>query len=476
MMITRLGTNVLRGSSTPKAFQVRCYAKKPDTPPIPPPKPAHFQQPQQQSPQQQQTPSGSPPSASALNGNTTTSKGYPRSPNVNSTIYESTLNPRDYWKGKYYDLNTKQAQALTEYLAGQQNVINQYRSVLPTKLEELENIAYKAIADQKEPVRVVVTGAAGAIGYALLFRIASGGLFGPTVPVTLHLLELPAFVSKVKGVEMELRDAAFSVLRDIVITDSPDRAFDGVDYALLVGAQPRTAGMERGDLLLKNAEIFSTQGKALNRFAKGKDTRVLVVGNPANTNALIAQRNAPKIPPENFSAMTRLDHNRGVAQLAIKTGVPVTSIRQFAIWGNHSATQFPDVSHTFINGKPAREVINDDIWIENTFTPTVQKRGAEILSVRGASSAASAASALVDATVDVHYGTKGEWTSSAIYSNGEYGITKGLFFSYPVVIDSQHNATVVKALNISEQSQKKIDTTEKELISERDAVSKLLPS
>jgi len=333
-----------------------------------------------------------------------------------------------------------------------------------------------ATADQKEPIRVAVTGAAGAIGYALLFRIASGGLFGPHVPVSLHLLELPAVLSKVKGVEMELRDAAFSVLHDIVITDNAERAFDGVDYALLVGAQPRTQGMERADLLMKNAEIFATQGKALNKFGKGKDTRVLVVGNPANTNALIAQRNAPKIPPENFSAMTRLDHNRGLAQLALKLKVSVNDINNFIIWGNHSSTQFPDISHTTICGKPARQVINNDEWVENVFIPTVQKRGAEIIAARGASSAASAGSALVDAATDWHYGTSGKWTSAAVFSNGEYGIEKGLFYSYPIIYDHLKCGSIVKNLSISEDSRKKMDITEKELISERDAVAKLLPN
>jgi len=234
--------------------------------------------------------------------------------------------------------------------------------------------------------------------------------------------------------------------------------------------------MECGDLLMKNVEIFATQGKALNKVAKGKDTRILVVGNPANTNALIAQRNAPKIPPENFSAMTRLDHNRGLAQLALKLGVSVTDIEHFIIWGNHSSTQFPDISHATIRGKPAREVINDDNWVEKVFIPTVQKRGAEIIAARSASSAASAASALVDAATDWNYGTFGKWTSAAVYSNGEYGVEKGLFYSYPIIYDHLKRAHIVKNLSISEDSKKKMDITEKELISERDAVAKLLPN
>jgi len=274
---------------------------------------------------------------------------------------------------------------------------------------------------------------------------------------------------------MELRDSAFPVLKEITITDNADKAFEGVDYALLVGAQPRAAGMERADLLLKNAEIFAHQGKALNKFAKGKDTRVLVVGNPANTNALIAQRNAPNIPPENFTAMMRLDHNRGLAQLRQRTTADLSEIEKFIIWGNHSSTQFPDVDHTLIKGKPAKEVIGDDAWIEKTFIPTVQKRGAEIIAARGSSSAASAASALVDATRDWHYGTSGQWTSAAVYSNGEYGMTKGLYFSYPVVYERK-KANIINGLSITPQAQEKLKATEKELLQERDGVAKYLPN
>jgi len=232
--------------------------------------------------------------------------------------------------------------------------------------------------------------------------------------------------------------------------------------------------MERADLLLKNAEIFANQGKALNRFAKGKDTRVIVVGNPANTNALIAQRNAPQIPPENFSAMTRLDHNRGLAQLQLRTGASLKEIEKFIIWGNHSSTQYPDVSHTVIKGSPARTLIKDDEWIEKSFIPTVQKRGAEIIAARGSSSAASAASALVDATRDWHYGTTGSWTSAAVYSNGEYGITKGLYYSYPVIYQRK-KPVIVTGLEVSPQSQEKLKQTEQELLQERDGVAKYLP-
>jgi malate dehydrogenase len=384
-------------------------------------------------------------------------------------------NDRDYWKGKGFVLDDNARKALEEYLDIQSKTYASLEKKYGISADLWRNADYRIIADHKPPIKVAVTGVAGAIGYALLWRIASGSLFGPTVPVSLHLLELPAVLQKVKGVEMELRDSAFSVLRDIVITDNAEKAFEGVDYALLVGAQPRTAGMERADLLLKNAEIFATQGKALNKAGKGKDTRVLVVGNPANTNALIAQRNAPNIPPENFSAMTRLDHNRGLAQLKLKTGASLNDIEKFVIWGNHSATQFPDISYTLINGKPAREVVNDDNWVEKTFIPCVQKRGAEVIAARGSSSAASAASALIDGTRDWHYGTQNKWTSAAVYSNGEYGVTKGLYFSYPVTYQGK-KATIVKDLQISEYQREKLKATEKELLQERDGVAKHLPN
>jgi len=352
---------------------------------------------------------------------------------------------------------------------------SKYGKEIGLKLDLWRNVDTRIIADHRAPVKVCVTGVAGSIGYALLWRIASGSLFGPTVPVSLHLLELPAVIGRCKGIEMELRDSAFPVLKDIVITDNAEKAFEGIDYALLVGAQPRAAGMERADLLLKNAEIFANQGKALNKFAKGKDTRILVVGNPANTNALIAARNAPNIPPENFSAMTRLDHNRGLAQLRIRTGAALDDIDKFIIWGNHSSTQFPDVDHTTIQGQAARTAINDDAWVEKTFIPTVQKRGAEIIAARGSSSAASAASALVDATRDWHYGTNGKWTSAAVLSNGEYGITKGLYYSYPVVYERK-KPVIITGLEISPQAQEKLKATEKELLQERDGVAKYLPN
>jgi len=273
---------------------------------------------------------------------------------------------------------------------------------------------------------------------------------------------------------MELRDCAFPTLVDIVCTDSPDVAFAGADYALLVGGMPRTKGMERADLLLKNADVFSVQGKALNKVAKGKDTRVLVVGNPANTNAMIAARNAPTIPAENFSAMTRLDHNRGIGQLVEKVGCSVTDIHKFAIWGNHSTTQFPSLAHATIRGKPALDVVNDDDWYKNHFTPTVQKRGAAVIAARGSSSAASAASSLIDGVRDWHFGTVPDWTSAAVASNGEYGVDKGLFFSYPVVF-ADRKWSIVKDLPLDEYSHKMIEETLKELKGERDAVAKYLP-
>jgi len=261
-----------------------------------------------------------------------------------------------------------------------------------------------------------------------------------------------------------------------VVTESPEKAFEGVDWALLVGAQPRTQGMERGDLLLKNAEIFAVQGKALNRVGKGAGTRIVVVGNPANTNAMIAQRNAPNIPPHNFAAMTRLDHNRGLSQIADKVSCAVKDIDRFVIWGNHSATQFPDIDHALIKGQPAPTVINDPEWVEKTFIPSVQQRGAAIIAARGASSAASAANALIDTVHDWHYSTYGNWTSVAVYSEGQYGVEKGIFFSYPVVINGDKSWRVVDGLPMSEKAANRMNVTLKELLQERDGVAKHLPS
>eukprot|EP01112_Ceratiomyxa_fruticulosa_P013749 TRINITY_DN3883_c0_g1_i1.p1 TRINITY_DN3883_c0_g1~~TRINITY_DN3883_c0_g1_i1.p1 ORF type:complete len:332 (+),score=85.29 TRINITY_DN3883_c0_g1_i1:874-1869(+) len=298
----------------------------------------------------------------------------------------------------------------------------------------------------KKPIRVAVTGASGNIGYALVFRIASGDMLGKDQPVILQLLELPQAQGSLQGVVMELEDCAFPLLKGVVATDSAEKAFEGADYALLVGAKPRSKGMERKDLLLGNAAIFSEQGKILNKVANRDSLRVLVVGNPANTNALIAARNAPNIDPKRFSAMTRLDHNRGLASLAIKTKSTVNDIEKFAIWGNHSATQYPSIVHATINGKKATEVL-EQTWVRDTFIPEVQQRGAAIIKVRGLSSAASAASAAIDHMRDWTYGTNGKWTSMAIYSEGDYGADKGLYFSYPVIC-SNGNYNVVKGLEL----------------------------
>jgi malate dehydrogenase len=280
-------------------------------------------------------------------------------------------------------------------------------------------------------------------------------------------------MNALKGVQMELLDCAFPTLQNIVITDKPEQAFEDVDYALLIGAQPRTKGMERGDLLLKNAEIFATQGKALNKVRKRSGTRVFVVGNPANTNAMIAAHNAPQIPSKNFIAMTRLDHNRGMAQLSLKTGSALSDISRFIIWGNHSATQYPDITHTFIKDKLASDLI-DQNWVEKTFIPGVQQRGAEIIKALGASSAASAAAACIEGVHDWHWGTAAEWTSAAVVSGGEYGVTPGLFYSYPVVFNPERDWDIVKNLPITNFSAQKMEETHKELLQERDGVAKYL--
>jgi malate dehydrogenase len=281
------------------------------------------------------------------------------------------------------------------------------------------------------PVKVAVTGAAGQIGYALLFRIASGQLLGPDTPVHLSLLEIPAAVKAAEGTAMELDDCAFELLSGVDIYDDPNTAFDGVSIALLVGARPRTKGMERGDLLEANGGIFKPQGQALNEHA-ASDLKVLVVGNPANTNCLIAQSNAPDIPVERFTAMMRLDHNRAIAQVARKTGAAISDVTNMTIWGNHSATQYPDVFNAKVNGQRAADVVGDRDWIENDFIPTVQKRGAAIIEARGASSAASAANAAIDHARDWVLGTReGDWVSMAIPSDGSYGIAEGVFAGHP---------------------------------------------
>jgi malate dehydrogenase len=320
--------------------------------------------------------------------------------------------------------------------------------------------------------KVAITGAAGQIGYSLLFRIASGALFGPDVPVQLRLLEITPALKALEGVVMELDDCAFSTLQSVEIGDDPNVIFDGANLALLVGARPRTKGMERGDLLSANGAIFTGQGKALNAVA-ADDIRIGVTGNPANTNALIASKNAPDIPAERFSALTRLDHNRALSQLAAKTGTTVSEIKKMTIWGNHSATQYPDVFHAEIGGKNAAEVVSDQNWIENDFIPTVAKRGAAIIEARGASSAASAASATIDAARDWLGGsTEGDWVSMAVPSDGSYGVPEGIISSFPVTT-SGGDWKIVQGLEIDDFSRAKIDASVAELVEERDAVTEL---
>jgi malate dehydrogenase len=324
----------------------------------------------------------------------------------------------------------------------------------------------------KTPVKVAVTGAAGQIGYALLFRIASGQMLGDDTPVHLKLLEIPAAVKAAEGTAMELDDSAFPLLSAIDIDDDPNQAFDGVSVALLVGARPRTKGMERADLLEANGGIFKPQGAALNAHA-ASDLKVLVVGNPANTNCLIAASNAPDIPRERFTAMVRLDHNRAIAQVAKKTGSQVTDVTNMTIWGNHSATQYPDVFNAKVKGSNAAEVIADQAWIENDFLPTVQKRGAAIIEARGASSAASAANAAIDHVHDWVLGTpEGDWVSMAIPSNDSYGLGEGVFAGYPCTC-SGGEYTIVEGLSVSEFSRGKIDATVAELREEAEAVKGL---
>ena len=322
------------------------------------------------------------------------------------------------------------------------------------------------------PVKVAVTGAAGQIGYSLLFRIASGALFGPETPVQLRLLDIPAAMQGLEGVAMELDDCAFPLLESVEIGDNPQQIFDGANLALLVGARPRSKGMERKDLLEANGAIFTEQGKALNEVA-ADDVRVGVTGNPANTNALIAMKNAPDIPAERFSALTRLDHNRALSQLARKTGSTVGDIRKMTIWGNHSATQYPDIFHAEINGRNAAGVVDDQNWIENDFIPTVAQRGSAIIEARGASSAASAASATIDAARDWLHGTPDDdWVSMAVASDGSYGIPEGLMYSFPVTT-TNGNWEIVQRLNINDFSRSKMDATAAELAEERSAVTEL---
>jgi malate dehydrogenase len=338
---------------------------------------------------------------------------------------------------------------------------------LPPELRFLEEIAMKA------PVRVVVTGAAGQIGYALLFRIAAGDMLGKDQPVILQLLEITPALPALAGVVMELKDCAFPLLHGVVQTDDPNVAFKDADYALLVGARPRGPGMERKDLLEANAAIFSVQGKAINDHAS-RGIKVLVVGNPANTNALIAQQNAPDIPAGQFTAMMRLDHNRAISQLAEKTGALNTDIQRMIVWGNHSATQYPDIHHASVRGEPAAAQV-DSAWYRETFIPTVQQRGAAIIKARGASSAASAAGAAIDHMRDWALGTAaGDWTTMAIPSDGSYGIAPGVIYGYPVsCAGGQYQ--IVQGLAIDDFSRARMDATEKELREERAAVEHLFP-
>ncbi|MEJ2666554.1 MAG: malate dehydrogenase [Deinococcales bacterium] len=324
----------------------------------------------------------------------------------------------------------------------------------------------------KDPVRVAVTGAAGQIGYALLFRIASGDMLGKDQPVILKLLEIPAAMKALEGVVMELNDCAFPLLHGVEASDDPNVAFEDVDYALLVGARPRGAGMERKDLLEANGAIFTVQGKALSDHA-APGVKVLVVGNPANTNCLIALKNAPNLKPEQFSAMTRLDHNRAISQLAGKVGAKVADVRHMIIWGNHSSTQVPDITHATVGGRAATDLV-DDAWVTGQFIPTVQKRGAAIIQARGASSAASAANAAVDQMRSWALGTpEDDWVSMAIPSRGDYGIGEGVVFSFPVQT-SGGRIDVVQGLDIPSAVRERIEATEKELHEEAAAIAKLL--
>ena len=324
----------------------------------------------------------------------------------------------------------------------------------------------------KAPVRVAVTGAAGQISYSLLFRVAAGEMLGADQPIILQLLEITPALEALKGTVMEIEDCAFPLVADIVATDDPNVAFKDADYCLLVGARPRGPGMERKDLLEANAKIFSEQGAAINAVAS-RDVKALVVGNPANTNALIAYRNAPDLNPGQFTAMTRLDHNRAISQLAAKTGRHNTEVEGMIIWGNHSATQYPDIHHCAVAGEAAVSLVDKD-WTVNDFTPTVQQRGAAIIKARGASSAASAANAAIEHMRDWALGTGGKTVSMGIHSDGSYGVAEGLIYSFPVTCDGG-NYSIVQGLAVNEFSQDLIDKTEQELKEERDAIADLLP-
>ena len=324
----------------------------------------------------------------------------------------------------------------------------------------------------KPPVRIAVTGAAGQIGYALLFRVAAGELLGEDQPVILQLLEIPPALPALDGVVMELHDCAFATLAGVVTSADANAAFKDADFAFLVGARPRGPGMERADLLLSNAEIFNVQGRALNEHAR-RDVKVLVIGNPANTNALIAMKNAPDLDPRRFMAMMRLDHNRALAMLAARVQCPVDGIRNLTVWGNHSTTQYPDLHHALVDGKAALELVEQD-WYENEFIPGVAKRGAEIIKARGASSAASAANAILDHARDWAFGTlENDWTSMAVAADGSYGIPEGIVYSFPVTC-SGGDYGIVRGLDINEFSRMRMEETRAELEQERDAIKHLL--
>jgi len=324
----------------------------------------------------------------------------------------------------------------------------------------------------KKPLTITITGAAGNIGYALAFRVASGQMLGADQPINLNLLEIPAAAAAVQGVVMELNDCAFATLNKVTATSDAAVGFKDCNFAMLVGARPRGPGMERKDLLLENAKIFSAQGKALDAVAS-RDVRVLVVGNPANTNSLIAQRNAPSLPRNRFTAMTRLDHNRGLAQLTEKTGAALTQVKKVIIWGNHSATQYPDLHHATVDGKPALSLV-DQSWFKDSFIPTVQQRGAAIIKARGTSSAASAAAAAIDHVHDWMLGTAaGNWVSMGVPSDGSYGIPEGIVYSYPVTCQSGEYS-IVQGLAINDFSREKMQATQRELLEERDGVKDLI--
>jgi malate dehydrogenase len=336
----------------------------------------------------------------------------------------------------------------------------------------LEFLVFARERVMKKPVTVTITGAAGNIGYALAFRVASGQMLGSDQPINLNLLEIPAAQGALGGVVMELNDCAFPTLNKVAATADANVAFKDCNFAMLVGARPRGPGMERKDLLLENAKIFSAQGKALDAVAN-RDVRVLVVGNPANTNSLIAQRNAPSLNPKNFTAMTRLDHNRGLAQLTEKSAAPLADVKKVIIWGNHSATQYPDLHHATVAGKPALSVV-DAGWFKDSYIPTVQQRGAAVIKARGTSSAASAAAAALDHVHDWMLGThEGDWVSMAVPSDGSYGIPEGVIYSYPVTCKNG-TYSIVKGLEINDFSREKMQATHRELLEERDGVKDLI--